>query len=378
MDFNFSEEQTSLQRLAREILEKEVTPQRIKAIESGDEWFDRLLWSTLAQAGLLGLAVPEDLDGMGYGILEVCLLLQEIGRVVAPVPALPTLILGGLPIAEFGTDEQKKKWLPSVSAGETILTAALLDAESSDVSMPATQARQERNGWCLNGCKLHVPAAHLARRLLVPATTTDGAGIFLVDPQSRGVTLTRHETSNREPLFTVNLYDVTVPADDLLGDDSTCGGDATAWIHERALVALCATHVGVAAKALEITSGYVSQRIQFGVPIGTFQAVQHRAADCYVDLEAMRWVTWRAAWKLAQGLPATRETMVAKFWCAEGGSRIVNATQHLHGGIGVDLDYPVHRYFLWSKALEISLGSASPQLARLGRDMARTGPQELA
>jgi alkylation response protein AidB-like acyl-CoA dehydrogenase len=378
MDFGFSEEQKSLQQLAREILEKEVTPERLRAIESETEWFDRPLWSTLAEAGLLGLAVPEDLGGMGYGILETCMLLQEIGRVVAPVPALPALVLGGLPIAAFGTDEQKKKWLPSVMSGETILTAALLDAESSDVTMPATQARQERAGWRLNGCKLHVPAAHLASRILVPATTTDGAGIFLVDPREKGVTLTRHETSTGEPLFTTDLYDVALQADDLLGDDSTCGGDTAAWMHDHALVALCATHVGVAAKALEITSGYVSQRVQFGVPIGTFQAVQHRAADGYVDVEAMRWVTWRAAWKLSHGLPATRETMVAKFWCAEGGSRVVNSAQHLHGGIGVDLDYPVHRYFLWSKALEISLGSASPQLARLGRDMARTGPEELS
>jgi alkylation response protein AidB-like acyl-CoA dehydrogenase len=229
----------------------------------------------------------------------------------------------------------------------------------------------------LTGCKLHVPAAHLASRILVPATTTDGAGIFLVDLKAKGVTLIRHETSTGEPLFTVNLYDVVLPAGDLLGDDSTCGGDAASWIHERALVGLCATHVGVAHKALEITSRYVSERIQFGVPIGTFQAVQHRAADGYVDVDAMRWVTWRAAWKLAQDLPATRETMVAKFWCAEGGSRVVNSAQHLHGGIGVDLDYPVHRYFFWSKALEISLGSAAPHLARLGRDMARSGPQEL-
>jgi alkylation response protein AidB-like acyl-CoA dehydrogenase len=378
MDFNFSEEQKSLQQLAREILGKEVTPERIKAIESGTEWFDRPLWSTLAQAGLLGLAVPEDHGGMGYGILEICLLLHEIGRAVAPVPAMPSLVLGALPIAEFGTDEQKKAWLPSVASGETILTAALLDAESSDLTMPAARARQEHGGWQLNGCKLHVPAVHLASRILVPATTTDGAGIFLVDPQAKGVTLTRHKTSTGEPLFTVNLYDVALQAGDLLGDDSTCGGDTVSWIYDRALAALCATHVGVAAKALEITSAYVSQRIQFGVPIGTFQAVQHRAADGYVDVEAMRWVTWRTAWKLAQGLPATRETMVAKFWCAEGGSRVVNSAQHLHGGIGVDLDYPVHRYFLWSKALEISLGSASPQLARLGRDMARTGPQEFS
>jgi len=114
--------------------------------------------------------------------------------------------------------------------------------------------------------------------------------------------------------------------------------------------------------------------VQFGVPIGSFQAVQHRLADCYIDLEAMRWTAWRAAWKLAQGEPATREVLVAKFWAAEGGARITAAAQHLHGGVGVDVDYPIHRYFLAAKALELALGGATQQLARLGRDMARSQP----
>ena len=147
-------------------------------------------------------------------------------------------------------------------------------------------------------------------------------------------------------------------------------------MYGRRLAATCAHTIGVSERALEITAGDVGEREQFGVPIGSFQAVQHRAAEGYIDLEAMRWVTWRAAWKLSQGLSAERETAVAKFWAAEAGSHIANSAQHLHGGIGVDLDYPIHRYFLWSKALELSLGSAAPHLARLGRDMARTGPQE--
>jgi alkylation response protein AidB-like acyl-CoA dehydrogenase len=136
--------------------------------------------------------------------------------------------------------------------------------------------------------------------------------------------------------------------------------------------------VGVSDKAIEITAGYTREREQFGVPIGSFQAVQHRLADAFIDLEAMRWTTWRAVWSLAAGLPAARQARVAKFWAAEAGSRIANACIHLHGGLGSDVDYPIHRYFIWSKAIELALGGAGPQLVRLGSDMAVTGPQEAA
>jgi alkylation response protein AidB-like acyl-CoA dehydrogenase len=143
-------------------------------------------------------------------------------------------------------------------------------------------------------------------------------------------------------------------------------------------VGIAALQVGVSERALEITTGYVNEREQFGAPLGALPAVQHRCADAYIDLEAMRWVTWSAAWKLSEERPAGRDAQVAKFWAADAGSRIATATQHLHGGMGVDLDYPIHRYFLWTKALELALGSATHQLVDLGRDMARTGPQELA
>jgi alkylation response protein AidB-like acyl-CoA dehydrogenase len=230
----------------------------------------------------------------------------------------------------------------------------------------------------LEGQKHFVPAVHLAERILVPAATPDGGGLFLVDPHADGVDLTGHRTSSGDRLYTVTLSGVRVTARDLLGGSARSGGQRASWIYERALVAICATQLGVSEKALEITSNYVREREQFGVPIGSFQAVQHRSADCFIDLTAMRWVTWRAIWKLAHGMPATRDTAVAKFWAAEGGCRIANAAQHLHGGIGVDVDYPLHRYFVWSKALELSLGGATPHLVQLGQDMARSGPQELA
>jgi alkylation response protein AidB-like acyl-CoA dehydrogenase len=377
MDFNFTEDQIMVRDLARGILEKEITPSRLREVERGGEWFDRALWSTFAEAGLLGLVVPADLGGMGFGFAEVCVLLQEIGRAVAPIPVLPTLVLAASAIAEFGTDAQKEEWLVSLVAGETILTGALVDLGSSDPSKPAASARREGGGWALEGEKRLVPAAGIARRVLVPAATGDGVGIFLLDPRAGKVTLIRQETSTGEPLFTLRLAGVRVEDHDLLGGDARLGAEKARWMYERAVVATCAMQIGVSERALELTSSYVAQREQFGVPIGTFQAVQHRSADCYIDLEAMRWVTWRAVGKLSRGLPATREAMVAKFWAADGGSRIASAAQHLHGGIGADVDYHIHRYFLWSKSLELSLGAAMPQLALLGRDLAQTGPQEM-
>jgi len=377
MDFSFSDEQITVRDLARGILEKEITPERLKKAEASADWFDGELWSTLAEAGLLGLVVPAELGGMGFGFAEVCMLLHEIGRAVAPVPAIPTLVLGGLAIAECGTEAQKKEWLVPMVAGDAILTAALEDSGSADPAKPATRARKDGGAWVLDGDKRLVQTAALARRILVPAATDEGTGIFLVDPGAAGVALARHRTSTGEPLFSVGLAGVRVGESDLLGGAACLGGAAASRIHERALVAVCAMQVGVSEKALELTSSYVREREQFGVPIGSFQAVQHRAADSYIDLEAMRWVTWRAVWKLAQGVPAVREAAVAKFWAADAGARIASAAQHLHGGIGVDVDYPLHRYFLWSKALELWLGGATLHLARLGRDLARTGPQEL-
>jgi alkylation response protein AidB-like acyl-CoA dehydrogenase len=370
MDFAFTEEQLMIRDLARGILGKEVTPERLKALPSRPEWFDRRLWSTLAEAGLLGIAVPVAAGGMGFGIEELCMLLQEIGRTVAPLPAVPALVLGALPIAAFGTARQQAEWLAPLARGETILTGAFADRADA----PAVTLRRDGDGWILDGKCAGVPAVDTASRVLIPAAGGDGTGIFLVDPRARGITAVSRRTTTGEPRFAVRLAGVRGAPDDVLGGALSPDDEQIRWVHERALVAACATQVGVSERALELTGAFVRERIQFGVPIGSFQAVQHRLADGYIDLEAMRWVTWRAACKLARNQPATREVMVAKVWIADGGSRIANAAQHLHGGIGADVDYPIHRYFVWSKALELELGGATEQLVRLGRDMARTGP----
>lgn len=373
MDFGFSEEQESVAALARQILEQELDAERRARVEASPDAVDEALWKQLAEASLLGVAVPEAHGGMGMGFLELCSLLEEVGRSVAPVPVWETLVLGALPLARFGSEAQRERWLPAVVAGEALLTAALGD--EGEVRAERTAA-----GFALRGEKAFVPLARRADRILVPALVVGegeaeaGAeGLFLVDPAGEGVSLEAARISTGAPLFSLRLAGAPLAADDRLGAE---GAAQLAWLRDRALVAVAAIQMGVSARALEITAAYATGREQFGVPIGSFQAVQHRAADAFIDLEALRWCTWRAAWRLADERPAVRDAAVAKFWAADAGARIAAACIHLHGGMGADTDQPIHRYFLWSKALELCLGGASPQLARLGRELA-AHPQEV-
>lgn len=364
MDFRFSEEQTALRDLAREILEAELSVERLKQVEAGPDWHDAAAWARLAEANLLGLAVPEALGGMGMGFLELCLLLHEVGRSVAPLPALPALVLGGLPIARFGSELQQKEWLAPLARGELLLSGAFHPG-------PPPSARRDADGFALEGRLVQVPAVHLARRVLVPASLEGETVLFLLDPGAEGVELQRSVTSRHEPVFELALRGARAAEADLLR-----GAGIRDWVFERALVACAATQVGVCERALEITTGYLQQREQFGAPLGTLPPVQHRCADAYIALDSMRWVTWQAAWQLGEERAAAREARVAKFWAADAGSRITTATQHLHGGMGVDLDYPIHRTFLWAKALELAYGAATPQLLALGDDLALAGPEE--
>jgi alkylation response protein AidB-like acyl-CoA dehydrogenase len=367
MDFRFSEEQTALQALAREILEKEVTSERLKQVEARGDGYDRETWARLAESNLLGLAIPEAQGGMGMGFLELCLLFGELGRAVAPVPALASLVFGALPIVRFGSAAQQDRWLAPLASGEIILTGALRDGAAP---LPATR---DGDGWRLSGTLRQVRAAHLAERVLVPVRSESGDVLFLVDPKAEGVVVERKQTSTRDPLFDLSLDGVGVGEGDVLS-----GAGILDWTLDRALVAIAAAQVGVSERALEITTAFLTEREQFGAPLGALPPVQHRCADCYIALDALRWVTWQAAWKLSEEREASRDARIAKFWAAEAGSKIATATQHLHGGMGVDLDYPIHRYFLNAKSLELALGGATPQLVNLGRDMAATGPRETA
>ncbi len=370
MDFAFSEDQEALRELARKILEDRITHDRLKQLEADPAWFDRDTWQELARANLLGVAIDEAHGGMGFGFLELCLLLVEVGRTVAPVPVHPSLLLGALPIARFGTEAQKSRFLPRVARGECILSAALVEPGSADPARVDALASRSGDGWRLVGRKTCVPAAHLAERILAPVQLPAGrVGLFLVDPKARGVTLERQHATSHEPQFRVTLEDVEVGAGDLVGD-SGAPADALSWLLARAITGLCAIELGVAERALRITADYAAKREQFNQPIGSFQAVHQRAADAFIDVACIRWTMWRAATQLAEGRDATEDVAIAKFWAGEGGHRVTYAAQHLHGGIGVDIDYPIHRYYLWSRQIEVMLGTSKQQLAKLGERIA--------
>ncbi len=365
MDFALTEEQEATRDLARQILTDRETHEHLKEIEAGGEGFDRDTWAELAKAGLLGVALPEDVGGSGLGFVALCQLLEEIGRTVAPVPVLPTVVLGALPIARLGGEEQRRRWLPGVASGDTVLTAALVEL-GADPLHPSTSTTRDGAGFRLDGVKVCVPAGLSADHVLVPAASTDGAiGIFVIDPTASGVTVERQDTTSGIPQARMELDGVAVGDSETL-HYGTSGSEALEWIIDRATAALCAVATGVCEQALKMTAEYTKTREQFDRPIATFQAVGQRAADAYIDTEAIRLTALQAAWRLEEGLPATAEVAVAKFWAADGGQRVVHAAQHLHGGIGVDRDYPLHRYFLWAKELELTLGGATPQLLKLG------------
>ena len=370
MDFSYSEEQQAILDLASQILDDGTPRERLREIELADgPRFDADLWKQIAEAGLLAVAIPEAYDGAGLGFLEAAGVLQQVGATAAPIPYLETVVLGALPLAEFGSDALKSAWLPRVARGEAVLTAALTEPEG-DPFQPSTRAESDGEGFRLTGTKFCVPAAEIADALWVPATTGAGkTGLFLVDPRSEGVTVTSLETTGGLPEARVDLEGVRVGADAVLGD-ADGGAAILAWLLERANAALAATMLGACEAALELTAEYAKTRKQFDQPIAMFQAVGHRAADAYIDVEGIRLTTLQAVWRISAGLPAATQVAVAKHWACEAGQRVVHAAQHLHGGIGVDREYPLHRFFLILKQLELTLGGATQQLVQLGNLLA--------
>jgi len=370
MDFSLSENQEVVRQLAETILADRASPDRVKEIEASTDRFDRDLWAELSKAGLLGIAVPEAYGGSGMGLVELCLILEQQGRRVAPVPLLATLVSGAKAIAEHGSLSQREEWLPRVVAGQTVLSVALAEPGANDPATPSTTALLEDGRWRIDGTKVGVPYAHVADRILVPARSQLGKGVFMVSPTAPGVELKQLDTTNREPQFNMQMTGVVVEPGDLLIEPGDMSRGAIEHMVQDVLVGLAALQVGVVEEALRMTATYLSERLQFGRPLATNQAVAVRAADAYIDTEAMRATMWQAAWRLASGLEAGSEVLVAKWWASEAGHRVVHAVQHLHGGLGSDVEYPVHRYFLWGKQIETTLGGAHQQLDRLGRRIA--------
>jgi alkylation response protein AidB-like acyl-CoA dehydrogenase len=374
MDFTFNEEQNAVRQAVDGVFTGMVTPERVQRVEATEDRLDRELWAELARADLLGLSIPEAYGGGGFGMVELSILLEGQGRSVAPVPLWATLATGALPIAEFGSGPLKTALLPGVVAGDVVLTAALADV-ADDIARggegrPAVAGKTGADGLVLSGTAFAVPYAHVADRVLVPVAVDDGVVVAVVDPGAAGVTVERAVTTNREIHPHLHFDGTAVGPDDLLaGGDPAVGVDVLAWILNRAWTGLCALQVGVTEAAVAQTAEYLNTREQFGRPLATFQGTMLRAADAAIDTESIRVTMWQAAWRLDHDLSADLAVSVASWFASDAGQRAVHATQHLHGGMGADVEYPIHRYFLWGKQIELMLGPPSAQLARLGRQV---------
>jgi 3-oxocholest-4-en-26-oyl-CoA dehydrogenase beta subunit len=369
MDFTLTQDQNELGALARKILTDHCTQQRLREIEAGDSRFDPALWADLATAGVLAAALPESIGGAGLGLIEQCTVLAEIGRAVAPAPYLAAIVLGASAIARFGTADQQQQWAIPAASGEIIIAAALAEEDNDDPARPSTTAEDTSDGWVLTGTKTTVLAGMQAGLLLVPAMTVSGPAVFLVTPADAGVTVTPQQVTGGDGTAVVDLAGVRVPASRLLGEPAG-GPQVASWLVARATVGLCALQLGVTEWALELTAAYAQTRQQFGKPIGSFQAVSGRLADGYIDVEGIRLTLWQAAWLMDSELPGDTELAAAKFWAADAGHRVAHTAVHVHGGVGIDTDGEVHRYFVAAKHNEFALGGATAQLRRIGAVLA--------
>jgi alkylation response protein AidB-like acyl-CoA dehydrogenase len=370
MDFTVSEELHSVQQLAAQIIGDFTDVDTLKRIESQAERFDPELWKALAEAGLLGLDIPEAHGGMGMGFYSLTTLCEEVGRTVAPAPVIAVLVGAAGTLQRFGNAAQKDQWLPGIANGSHLLTSALEEYGNDDPTQPTTTAQSMEGGYAISGHKFGVENACSAARILVAASTDDGVIIALVDPKAAGVTLTAQQVTSGETRSELALENVQVPAEDVVATGAEAR-TAIAWASQATRTAMSAMAVGLCDKMMRISGAYTTEREQFDRAIATFQAVSHRVADCYIDVECLRLVTQQAASLIDQGRPAADAVTMAKIWCGDVTHRVSQASQHCHGGTGVDRDYPLFRYCLMARQIELSCGNTAQLTGQLGQSIAQ-------
>jgi alkylation response protein AidB-like acyl-CoA dehydrogenase len=344
MDFSLTESQQEIARLAGQLLgEGKADP-----------------WKELARAGLLGLSLPPELGGDGLGVLGTAVLLTEVGGRAAPVPALPTLMTGVLPVVRWGDGDLRRVLLPPVAAGEMILTAGIREPSDPMPLVPAVTVTDGPGpGRTVSGTKVGVPYAAEAGHVLLPVNfgREGWTGVVIVDPAAAGARLTRTPSAAGGPEYTLRLDHV--PVEHVLG-----GPDCLADLHQLAVAGACCLADGALSAALTLTRDYVAARRQFGRPLAAFQAVAQQIADVYIASRTLHLATVSACWRLDAGIDAAGDLGVAGLWCAEESPQAVRTCHHLHGGTGMDVTYPLHRLSALISDLVRFLGGAEYQLER--------------
>jgi alkylation response protein AidB-like acyl-CoA dehydrogenase len=365
MDFSFTYDQKLIMDAAHEFLEKECPSDLVREMEEDEKGYPPGLWSKMAELGWLGLIFPNKYGGSDGTFQELNILLEEMGRYLAPVPFLPTVVLGGLSILYAGTEEQKNEFLPRIAKGELILTMASTEAPLDyDATGINVRAIRKGNDFLINGTKLFVPYAHVADYVVCVTRTGEEVGkdrqitLFVVEGKCRGFEYTALRTVACDKQYEVAFKGVEIPKKNMLGKNGEGWGTARKVL-ECAAVAQCALMVGGAEKVLETAVDYAKKRVQFGHAIGSFQAIQHRIANSMVDLDAAKLATYKAVWKLDQGLPCSQEVSIAKAWVNQAYQRICANAHQVIGGVGVINDHDIQLYSRRAKLAEYLWGDTN-------------------
>jgi alkylation response protein AidB-like acyl-CoA dehydrogenase len=374
VNFGFNEEQELLRSTARKFLENECASPVVRQLMDTPEGMTPELWTKLAEQGWLGLIYPDGYDGMGLGLVDLVVLMEEMGRAVLPGPYFSTVLLGGLAVLEAGNEAQKKDWLPRIAAGDKRVTLAWMEPSAMLGPEGVTLRAADRGAsFVLSGTKLFVPDAHTADAIVVAARTTtgtsaEGVSLFLVPKETPGLEVKLLPTMDQtRKLCEVTLHDASVGRDALLGA-AGAGWTPLGRVLDRATVALCGEMCGGAQKVLDMTVEYAKIRHAFGRPIGSYQGVKHRAADMLVDVENSKSITYYAAWALDEGgTDGPLAVSMAKAYVSDAYRRVSAAGIQLHGGIGFTWEHDMHLYFKRAKGSEFTFGDATYHRERVAQ-----------
>jgi len=365
MDFNLTEEQKILQKTARDFLEAECPSAFVRDMETDERGFTSELWNKMAELGWMALVIPEEYEGVGGTLLDLTVMLEEMGSACLPGPFFPTAVCC-LGIIEAGNEDQMKEFLPRISAGELILTLAMTEPLNTryDPFQITTTAQRKGDHYVINGTKLFVPDAHVADVFLCVARTSgdpgsqEGITLFLVDSKSPGIQLSPMKTFAGDKQFEMVLDAVKVREGNILGRLNQ-GEILLEPILQKAAVCKCAEMVGGAQKVLDMATEYAKEREQFGRPIGSFQAVQHHCSNMLMDIEGGRFITYKAAWMLSQKIPCTKQVATAKAWVSEAYKRVAGLGHQVLGATGYMIEHDMTLYSRRAKLAEVAFGDAN-------------------
>ncbi len=374
MDFSMDEQTAIVRDTARRFFREQCPASRVRQILAAEDGFSRDLWRRMAELGWLGLANAQAYGGSGGSFLDLFVFVEEMGRALLPSPYICSTVLSGWLIEESASEEMRRAFLPRMIRGEAILTLALLDVKGrADFDDPAMAARTVDGGtYELSGTRLLVPYAHVADGILVcarvEASEESGPTLLLVDPKTGGLEIVPIDTLTKAKTFALRFDRTRVGADRVVGGVGE-GNAALGRIWPRATVLQCAEMLGGMDRVVEMTVAHVTERHQFGRPLGALQAVQHACAEMATCLETSRLVATQAAWRVSQGLPAAKEIAMAKAWCNDAYKKCAAIGHQLHGAIGFTEEHDMHLYSTHAKSSEMAFGASWLHRSRVADEL---------